>query len=271
MVIGDLKKEIASLIGNRDAQLLITGLVNMSVTDYILADKTEIPAEKTLEIQESAKRIVSGEPLQYVVGMTEFMSLKFHVKDGCLIPRPDTETLVEKAIEIIGEKKLSVLDIGTGSGCVAISIAHYCKNALVSSVDISEKALEIAKNNAKLNNVDVNFIKCDILKEIPKGSYDVIVSNPPYIPTAVIEGLEKNVKDHEPRLALDGGNDGLDFYRRITDIAPSLLNKDGTLLYEVGHDQAQDVKKLMEKGFKNIEIIKDLCGIERTVYGVKKP
>ncbi len=270
MVIKDLKKEIASLIGERDAQLLITGALDMSVTDYILADKSEVSAKKALEIQECAKRIVSGEPLQYVVGMTEFMSLKFHVADGCLIPRPDTETLVEKAIEVIGNKNLSVLDIGTGSGCVGISIAHYCKNALVSSADISEKALEIAKNNAKLNNTAVNFIKCDILKEVPECSYDVIVSNPPYIPSAVIEGLDNNVKDHEPRLALDGGSDGLDFYRRITEIAPSLLNTRGMLLYEVGHDQAQDVKELMKKDFTDIQVARDLCGIDRVVYGTKK-
>lgn len=270
MVIKDLKKEITSLIGARDAQLLITGILNMSVTDYIIKDSAEVSKTQVSELKEYAKRIASGEPLQYVVGMTEFMSLKFHVEDGCLIPRPDTEVLVEKAIDIIGNKCSSVLDIGTGSGCVAISIAHYCKDATVSSLDISQKALSVAENNANANNTRVNFIKCDILNEVPNGSYDIIVSNPPYIPTAVIEGLDSNVKDHEPKLALDGGNDGLDFYRRITEIAPSLLNPGGTLLYEAGHDQAQDVKKLMEKDFENIGIIKDLCGIERVVYATKK-
>ena len=271
MVIKDLKKEITSLIGTRDAQLLITTCLDMSVTDYILWDKNEVSDDKVIEIQQLAKRIVSGEPLQYVVGMTEFMSLKFCVEEGVLIPRADTETLVEKAIEIIGDKSLSVLDIGTGSGCVGISIAHYCKNAIVSSADISEKALKIAKNNARLNNADVDFVKCDILNEVPKNSYDMIVSNPPYIPTDVIDGLDINVKEHEPHLALDGGCDGLDFYRRITSVAPSILNTGGVLLYEVGHDQAQDVKALMEKDFKNIEIIKDLCGINRVICGTKKP
>ena len=271
MVIKDLKKEISSLIGDRDGQLLITGALNMSVTDYILKDRNEISNEKAIEIKECAKRILSGEPLQYVVGMTEFMSLKFHVEEGVLIPRPDTETLVEKAIEVIGDKALSVLDIGTGSGCVSISIANYCKNANVYSLDISDKAISIAKDNAIRNNVKINFIECNILEQVPKGSYDLIVSNPPYIPSEVIEGLDSNVKDYEPRLALDGGYDGLDFYKRITDIAPSILNKEGALVYEVGHDQAQDVKKLMEKDFKNISIIKDLCGINRVVYGIKKP
>ena len=270
MVIEDLKKEIISLVGARDAQLLITGILDMSVTDYMLSGKKEISSDMATCIKAGAKRILMGEPLQYVVGMTEFMSLKFHVADGVLIPRPDTETLVETAMEVIGERSLSVLDIGTGSGCVGISIASYCKNSRVVSVDISEKALEIAKENAKLNKVNVEFLKCNILSEIPAGSYDVIVSNPPYIPTAVIDGLDKNVKDHEPKLALDGGDDGLDFYRRITDIAPSILNSGGTLIYEVGHDQANEVKLLMEKDFTDIQIIKDLCGINRVIKAMKQ-
>ncbi len=271
MVIEELKKEITSLIGARDAQLLITGILDMSVTDYMLSGHKEIASDKVNTIRIGAKRILSGEPLQYVVGLTEFMSLKFRVCEGVLIPRPDTETLVEKAIEVIGEKPLSVLDIGTGSGCVAISITSYCKNSNVTSVDISEKALEIAHGNAKLNRVNIKFKKCDIMTEMPKGTFDVIVSNPPYIPTDIIDGLDVNVRDFEPRLALDGGGDGLDFYRRITKIAPSLLNAGGTLLYEVGHDQAEDVKAIMENNFKDIEIIKDLCGIERIIYGTKKP
>lgn len=270
MVIEELKEEIISLIGVRDAQLLITGILDISVTDYMLSGKKEISDDTATRIRSGAKRILSGEPLQYVVGMTEFMSLKFHVREGILVPRADTETLVEKAIQIIGEKPVSVLDIGTGSGCVAISIAHYCKNSNVTSVDISETALEIAKGNGKLNRADVEFTKCDIMTEMPEGTFDIIVSNPPYIPSKVIDGLDKNVKDFEPRLALDGGCDGLDFYRRITHIAPKLLNTGGALLYEVGHDQAEAVKGLMEKDFKNIEITKDLCNINRVVTGTLK-
>ena len=198
MVIKDLKKEISDIIGHRDAQLLITGILDISVTDYMLSSSAEILDETAKEIKTKAIRIAEGEPLQYVVGTTEFMSLTFKVRQGVLIPRPDTETLVEQAIKEIGSKTLKILDIGSGSGCIAISIAKYCVNAEVTSVDISDIALETAKENSALNATTVNFVKCDILNEIPKGEFDIIVSNPPYIPTEVIKTLDTNVRDMNP-------------------------------------------------------------------------
>ena len=267
MVISKLKKEIESIIGIHDARLLITGLLSVSNTDYVINKEMDIAQPQAEELISKAKKIASGEPLQYVVGTTEFMSLEFKVEPGVLIPRPDTETLVEAAINYIGDKNLRVLDIGSGSGCVAISIAHYCKNAEVTSIDISPQALAIAKDNRELNNAEVQFMLCDIMNDYPKGKFDVIVSNPPYIPTNDISELDTNVKDFEPLTALDGGKDGLDFYRRIISIAPELLSDDGKIYFEVGHDQADAVAELMSKDFKNIKKIKDLCGIERVVCG----
>lgn len=267
MVINDLKKEIKQILNEHDTELLITGALRISHTNYILGGSREISDTDEKRIKAMLTRIENGEPLQYAVGFTEFMSLTFAVKPGVLIPRPDTEALVEKAISLIADKSLKVLDIGSGSGCIAISIARYCKNTEVTSVDISDIALEVAPKNAADNNVHVDFRKCNILTDIPEGKFDVIVSNPPYIETDVIETLDENVRNFEPHLALDGGTDGLDFYRRITEIAPKLLNKNGYLLYEVGHTQAKAVSGLLKNDFENIELTKDLCGIDRVVSG----
>ncbi len=267
MVIKDLKKELISLLGARDAQLLITQKLKLSITDYALSENTEIDKAVYEEILNCVRRILSGEPLQYVVGSTEFMSLEFYVAPGVLIPRPDTECLVELAIGCIGDKCCSVLDIGTGSGCVAVSIAKYCKNSSVTSIDISDAALKIAETNVKNNKVSVKLLNCDIMNSFPVSKFDYIVSNPPYIPTKVIAELDTNVKDFEPVTALDGGSDGLDFYRRIIDIAPLMLTPQGMLLLEVGHDQSESVSKLMKNTFSDVTITKDFCGINRVVSG----
>lgn len=270
MVIRDLKKEISKILSLRDTELLITEALSISATDYVLSNM-DISESDVKRISDMAERISRGEPLQYVTGITEFMSLKFNVRPGVLIPRPDTETLVEKAISMLKNKKTpAILDIGTGSGCVGISISRYVDGSEVTLLDISDTALQIAKENSKENNADVKFLKCDILSEIPVGTYDLIVSNPPYIKPDVIETLDINVRDHEPRLALDGGSDGLMFYRRIANIADKILKKDGMIAFEVGHDQADDVSAILkENRFSEIEKIKDLCGIERVVSGTK--
>ena len=265
MVICELKKEIESLLGIRDAQLLITGMLSLSVTEYAMNQNMIIDHDTALTIRQCANRILSGEPLQYVVGYTEFMSLPFNVGPGVLIPRQDTETLVETAISLIGDKSVRVLDIGTGSGCVAISIKHYCPNAEVTSIDISSAALDIAKKNAGLNNTDVRFMQYDIMNSSPEEKFDIIVSNPPYIPTNDINSLSTTVKDHEPLNALDGGIDGLDFYRHIAQIAPMILSPNGNIIFEVGHDQASDVCDILAHNFKDITKLSDLCGIERVV------
>lgn len=215
---------------------------------------------------------LNNRPIAYIVGNREFMGLDFYVQEGVLIPRPDTEILVEEVIEIGNNKgKIEILDIGTGSGAITISLAKYLDNANLTSVDISEIALEIGKKNAVSNDVDnkIKFVKSNLFSEIEiDKKFDIIVSNPPYIPRKVVETLDKQVKDFEPYTALEGGEDGLDFYREITKQAKSYLKENGVLAYEVGHDQGGDVSKLMEiNGYTNIYTKKDLQGIDRVVIG----
>lgn len=219
---------------------------------------------------ECLKRVAEGEPLQYITGVQEFMSLNFNVCRKVLIPRQDTEILVESVLEYAGQKEnASILDIGTGSGCVAISLAYYGKNTQVMGVDISKGALEVARINARNCGVEENtvFVQSNLFDNVPPKKFDIIVSNPPYIPIEVIETLDKQVKDFEPKIALDGGADGLDFYRRITQQSVSFLESKGLLAFEVGFDQAQKVVEIMEANFENIKVKKDLAGIERVVTG----
>ena len=215
---------------------------------------------------------LNNRPIAYIVGNREFMGLDFFVKEGVLIPRPDTEVLVEEVIELAKKKDAkNILDIGTGSGAITVSLAKYLENVKVTSVDISDIALEIGKRNAISNEVDdrIDFVKSDLFTNIDKETkFDIIVSNPPYIKREVIETLDKQVKDYEPYNALEGGVDGLDFYRAITKQAKNYLKKGGILAYEVGHDQSEDVSKLMEMdGYTNIYTIKDLQQIDRVVIG----
>ena len=215
---------------------------------------------------------LNNRPIAYIVGNREFMGLDFFVKEGVLIPRPDTEVLVEEVIELAKKKGAkNILDIGTGSGAITVSLAKYLENVKVTSVDISDIALEIGKRNAISNEVDdrINFVKSDLFTNIDKETkFDIIVSNPPYIKREVIDTLDKQVKDYEPYNALEGGVDGLDFYRAITKQAKEYLKKGGILAYEVGHDQSEDVSKLMEiDGYTNIYTLKDLQQIDRVVIG----
>lgn len=215
---------------------------------------------------------LNNRPIAYIVGNREFMGLDFFVKEGVLIPRPDTEVLVEEVIKLAKKKDAkNILDIGTGSGAITVSLAKYLENVKVTSVDISDIALEIGKRNAISNEVDdrINFVKSDLFTNIDKETkFDIIVSNPPYIKREVIDTLDKQVKDYEPYNALEGGVDGLDFYRAITKQAKNYLKKGGILAYEVGHDQSEDVSKLMEiDGYTNIYTLKDLQQIDRVVIG----
>lgn len=221
---------------------------------------------------EMMKDRLNERPIAYIIGNREFMGLDFFVKEGVLIPRPDTETLVEEIINIFNNKTgLNILDIGTGSGAITVSLAKYLDKSHVVSVDISDIALEIASKNAISNKVDerIDFIKSDVFSNVSdETKFDIIVSNPPYIRKADISGLDRQVKDFEPYNALEGGEDGLDFYRRITEESRQFLKQDGILAYEVGHDQASDVSKIMQQnGFKGIYTKCDLQGFERVVIG----
>lgn len=224
---------------------------------------------------EMIKDRINGRPIAYIVGNREFMGLDFFVKEGVLIPRPDTEPLVEEVIELCNEKNsVEILDIGTGSGAITISLAKYIKNSKVTSFDISDIPLEVGRQNAINNGVEDKtiFIKSDLFSAIKNKEikFDVIVSNPPYIPKKDIETLHTQVKDYEPYNALEGGEDGLDFYREITKQSKIYLKSNGILAYEVGHDQAEDVSKIMsDNGYTKIYTKKDIQGIDRVVIGFK--
>lgn len=233
--------------------------------------------ELEIEQEEIFLRLIEerlkGRPIAYIVNNREFMGLDFYVKEGVLIPRPDTEILVEEIIELCKDKDdLDILDIGTGSGAITVSLAKYIEKSRLTSLDISEIALEIAKKNAKSNGVidKINFIKSDLFQQIVGTNlkFDIIVSNPPYIRKRDIDELHTQVKDYEPYNALEGGIDGLDFYRNITEQSKNYLKPGGILAYEVGHDQAEEVVKIMQNnGYNKIYIKKDLQGIDRVVIG----
>ena len=242
---------------------------SMYIRMYLDKQLTEEQEKYFLEM---IKERLNERPIAYIIGNREFMGLDFFVQEGVLIPRPDTETLVEEIINICNNRTgLNILDIGTGSGAIRISLAKYLDKSHVISADISDIALEIASKNAISNNVDerIDFIKSDVFSNVPKEEkFDLIVSNPPYIRKSDIDGLDRQVKDFEPYNALEGGEDGLDFYRKITKESKAFLKNKGILAYEVGHDQAQDVSQIMqENGFEGIYTKCDLQGFERVVIG----
>ncbi len=209
-----------------------------------------------------------GEPIAYITGHKEFMGLDFSVSRDVLIPRPDTELLAEYAVAHAHGR---VLDIGTGSGALAVSLAYYNKNDVIFACDISEAALKIARSNATAHNVNVSFFLLDILTQSLPERYDAIISNPPYIRDDVIETLDPSVRDFEPHLALSGGDDGLVFYRRITKEAKRVLTPGGLLAFEIGFDQGAEVTELLTAfGFRAVTVEKDLAGRMRLVYGYSR-
>lgn len=276
MVVGSLRSEARRELGEdeHEADWIISHVTKMSQEDFI-KNPREITDDEVKAVREIVARRLLGEPLQYILGETEFMGLKFKVNELVLIPRQDTETLVETVIEKINDKKdrkLRVLDIGTGSGCIGISIAKFCDNAEVTLLDYSDAILEIAKENADINGVDVNIQKCDILEEIPEGKYDVIVSNPPYIETDTIFSLDNIVSSYEPVEALDGGFDGLMFYQRIADeLAEEIMEENSFIAFEIGYNQGESVSEILDEAeFSGIKVIKDTCDNDRVVVAKYK-
>ncbi|MFC1888050.1 peptide chain release factor N(5)-glutamine methyltransferase, partial [Candidatus Cloacimonadota bacterium] len=212
--------------------------------------------------KEAIKRRVHHEPLQYILGKTEFYGYNFIVDPSVLIPRPETEYLVEKVIEDCADAR-SILEIGTGSGCIAITLAKEMNNIEIDAVDLYPEALKTAALNCEKNNAEVNFLQSDIFSNIAK-KYDAIISNPPYISEKAYVDLSDEIKYFEPATALLAGEDGLYFYRQILKDAGNFLKDNGKIYLEIGHDQAEAIKLIAEKyGFTNIEIIKDLNGFDR--------
>ncbi len=275
MVVGSLRSDVRRELGENEheADWIISHVTNMSQEDFI-KNPREITEDEIAAINDIVSRRNSGEPLQYILGETEFMGMKFKVNELILIPRQDTETLVETVVEKINDKKdkkVRVLDIGTGSGCIGISIAKLCKNADVTLLDYSDAILEVAKENAELNGVNVNIERCDILEEIPEGKYDIIVSNPPYIETDTIFSLDNIVSSYEPVEALDGGFDGLMFYQRIAELAEKIMNENSFIAFEIGYNQGESVSEILDEAeFSGVKVIKDPCDNDRVVIGKYK-
>lgn len=252
-----------------DIKAILTDTFGLDLNKFILDMDNEFEPDKDLEAKylsriEKRKMHI---PLQYIINKQNFYGLDFYVDESVLIPRYDTENIVDRIVKDCKENKcLSVLDLCTGSGCIAVCLN---KNGFekVYAADISDKALAVAKHNANLNNADIIFLQSDLYENFPKEiRFDVIVSNPPYISTDKIAELETQVKDFEPKLALDGGKDGLDFYKKILKLSKDFINKSGRLYLEIGYDQAKEVVDLAKKeGYYNIQIIKDLSGRDRGI------
>lgn len=250
-------------IDEREARLLLALSMDISTDEIIKFDVCD--DKQYSRYLEYIKRRVSGEPFAYIAERKEFMKLNFFVNPDVLIPREDTEILV---LEAIKQNKKRILDLCTGSGCIAISLAKYIEDSKIDAVDVCEKALNVARRNADLNGVDINFI-CSNLFENVFDKYDMIVSNPPYIRTSEIDGLQNEVK-REPKKALDGGDDGLYFYTKISEEAFEYLNDNGIILFEIGFDEGEAVKDILEFNcFVDVRIIKDLSGNDRVIYAKK--
>ena len=254
---------------NLKSRLLMQYILNRPREYLLVHDDKQLTLRQEVNYFKAIKKLLDGVPLQHITHRQEFMKLMFYVDENVLIPRPDTEILVEEVIKIakkINAKK--ILDLCTGSGAIAISLAKYIEGSQITATDISRKALSIAKLNAANNNVEdkITFVSSNLFQNIPEEKYDIIVSNPPYIKRKVIEKLDKEVRK-EPIIALDGGNDGLEFYKKIVDDAYEYLKYKGYLCLEIGYDQKDEVTKLIENEGKYVDTYskKDLYDNDRII------
>lgn len=252
-----------------EVKMLIEHFANYTVSDLIMGKKLDSNKLKIVE-EKARQRAKTREPIQHIIGFADFMGEKFIVNPSVLIPRDETEILVRKAIEIINKNDLkAALDVGTGSGCIACMIAKYTDCRII-GLDISTDALNTALDNASRLNLfnKAIFRKSDIFSNVKTDeSFDIIVSNPPYIPPSEKENIQKEVTFDPENALYTTDEKGLEFYEKITSEAPKILNKGGYLLFELGIGQSQEVKNFMKKDFENIEIIKDLAGIDRVICG----
>lgn len=264
------KKKSAVESPQKEARLLLAHVLGVRPIDVIARSDDEPTDDEKARFRDLIKRRVDGTPAAYLTGERDFYMLTFAVTPAVLIPRPDTETLVVAAVDFLKLKPTArVLDLGTGSGCVAVSLAHQNKGVTVAAVDISPDALEVARRNAARHGMAdrITFHEGDWLAAVSVGEvFDLLVSNPPYIAPAEFAGLDPGVRDHEPMLALDGGPDGLTFYRRLAEGGPAYLASGGRAMVEVGHTQAAAVRELFESaGWSAGPAYKDLAGIDRVV------
>lgn len=256
-----------------DAWYLLEHITGITKASYYGDPDREISPDAKKEYDACIEKRCQRIPLQHLTGTQEFMGLSFVVNGHVLIPRQDTETLVEQGIKILDDSpgNKDVLDVCTGSGCILISLVKLCSVCQVRGrgTDISEKALEVAKENARCHGVEAEFIQSDIFEQLPDDRvYDMIISNPPYIRTSEIGQLQAEVRLYDPFIALDGKEDGLYFYREITEKSRSYIKSGGWLVFETGCDQAEEVKRLMQgAGYSHISVKKDLAGLDRVVLG----
>ncbi|MCD8195690.1 MAG: peptide chain release factor N(5)-glutamine methyltransferase [Lachnospiraceae bacterium] len=248
-----------------DAWMLLEYALPVTRKDYLLERGRQAASEEYTRYEALLEKRSRRVPLQYLTGCQEFMGLSFDVSPDVLIPRQDTEILVEECLKFM-RSGMRVLDLCTGSGCILLSILKLAQGTEGVGTDLSERALAVARRNGERLGIHAEWLLSDLF-EVVGGSFDRIVSNPPYIPTEVIRTLEPEVQKHEPRMALDGGADGLTFYRKITEQSPRYLRNGGMLFLEIGSEQAGEVSALMETHFTNIRIVKDLAGLDRVVYG----
>ncbi|SHH43739.1 peptide chain release factor N(5)-glutamine methyltransferase [Sporanaerobacter acetigenes] len=265
------------LNGPLDVILILSYLLNVDKSYIYTHGNREVSDEIVDKFLELVKKRRTGWPIAYLINEKEFYGLNFYIEEGILIPRPDTEILVDYILNN-GIKnyqgKINILDLGSGSGCIGITLAYHIKKAQVYSIDIDEKALEVTRKNVEKFHLQdrVEVIKENILEEINSlqidEKIDIIVSNPPYIPRKDIEELQIEVKDFEPRKALDGGIDGLDFYKKIIPESKKYLKSGGMLIFEIGYDQGPSLIKIFKsENYENINIIKDLQGLDRVIFG----
>jgi len=265
-----------------EAELLFTEILNCNRLSLYLNKEHRLDRDKTSLVSEVLQRRINGEPIQYILGKTEFMSLEFHLNQDVFIPRPETEILVETALRLVSSVKcqvssVNILEIGTGSGCIAISLARLLNNIKITATDISQKALEVAEGNARINNVGnrISFVQSDLFtihdSRPPAGEagftrYDLIISNPPYIPSDEIKGLQREIQ-YEPTIALDGGRDGLDLYRKIIAEAPNYLKEKGLLIMEMGFGQRGAIENIFRDSgsFQVLEVVGDYSNIDRVI------
>ncbi len=258
-----------------DAEILMCHILGCERIFLTINKDRILTVDEHQQFNSLIERRYLNEPVSYITNSREFMSLDFSVTNGILIPRPDTEILVETIIEKFKESAVNILDLCTGSGAVGVSLAYYLKKSKIVAVDKYEVCIETAKKNALKNGVDdrIVFLKKDVLEKLEfSEEFDCIVSNPPYVRNEVLATLPKDVLHYEPIYALDGGDDGLLFYRAITEFASKKLRKKGILAFEIGYDQGESVKHIIEKTgcFYNIEVINDLSGLNRVITAEKR-
>lgn len=251
-----------------DARLLLEYVCGTDRNDMLLHGNQEVAEEDAKRYLQMISERAEHVPLQYLTNQQEFMGLSFYVDKNVLIPRQDTEILVEEIMRD-GHDGKRLLEIGTGSGCIVLSLLYYGNGCEGTATDISESALKVAEKNAGRLGINVKLIRTDLAADVP-GVYDIIVSNPPYIVSNVIPTLMPEVRDYEPMMALDGGADGLEYYRRILEETRELLVPGGKYYFEIGYDQGDAVKTILENhGCRDVHIVKDYAGLDRVLYGTR--